>query len=389
VLAVATIAGAAHAQRFTDKLPLLSPRGDRIAFWRYTDGARLWSLMVMRADGTRVRRIASAHGPGAFGWSPDEKLIAYTDREIWVVPSSGGRARRLTHDVPDKADSLYFDHWIDNSTIGYFDTICCTDGLPEDFPAEVDVHKHPPKATAPPVDCPGDDCALAPNGRRIAWDEWNAQTQSSTVYTADADGSGRVSVGHGWYPKWSPDSTRLAYAAGDGPSTAPGAVAIAPADAPGSTVVSPTTTSIDALAFAWQPGGSVLAFVLGDQLWTVDESAPAAHPVRGARESATVGDIWSPHGRWLLLPVSPTPRSLVLDVLRPDGSDRHQVLAWRLRSDRRGNFLADAFFSLSWSAGDRSLVYYDLLPPHCVPAFAIYRAEVATGRTRRLTNVCR
>jgi Tol biopolymer transport system component len=80
-----------------------SPDGRLIAFDSDRDGQR--GIYVANRDGSHVRRVS---GPGYAGvptWSPNQEWLAYIRAEpdrpsvwnLWVQPSAGGTARRLTN----------------------------------------------------------------------------------------------------------------------------------------------------------------------------------------------------------------------------------------------------------------------------------------------------
>jgi len=90
-----------------DTGPAFSPDGERIAFSSGPDGAG--AIFVMGSTGESIKRLTDfGYDPS---WSPDGKLIVFSDRSgqdpwsrgqlgahLWVVPSSGGEIRQLTHE---------------------------------------------------------------------------------------------------------------------------------------------------------------------------------------------------------------------------------------------------------------------------------------------------
>lgn len=379
VLAVAGAASAASPRRTTDLDPQFSPQGDRIAYWHGVAGSSYSSLMTMRSDGTHARRLATGRYVGSFGWSPNGKLIAYSrNKEIYVVRTSGGRAWQVTTNANDAPDWVSFDGWDGNDVIEYSEGVCCTDGLPEEYQLTVDLRGRPPRV--PGTECPVDECEVQPHGSRLAWSD------GTTVYVSGARGEDEVALGSGCCPVWSPDGSRLTFSSGSGDARR---VAIAHADGSGVTILPPPRS----FGPEWAPDGSLLAFEADvdgvRQLWTANADGSDAHPVtHGPPVANSALPHFSAHGRWLVYGLEPAPRVLVAMVLRRDGTDGHELVRWRVRGDRYDTFYAGAF-DLSWSPGDRAVVYHDLLPPQCAPTFAVFRADVATGRALRLTNVCR
>ena len=97
-----TGAGGGHRRRLTDEgqAPAWSPDGRQIAFSSSFSsyGDHDYDIVIMKADGTGLRRlflVRPAHEPS---WSPDGRRIAFRgDGSIWVVAADGSGLRRLTH----------------------------------------------------------------------------------------------------------------------------------------------------------------------------------------------------------------------------------------------------------------------------------------------------
>jgi Tol biopolymer transport system component len=96
-----------------DARPAWSPDGERIAFWRGfghrpSQDPREADLMVMRADGTGVRKVTDHDRPIAFGdfgpqWSPNGERLVFNrlnkKRGLWAIMTiklDGTGLRRLT-----------------------------------------------------------------------------------------------------------------------------------------------------------------------------------------------------------------------------------------------------------------------------------------------------
>ena len=162
--------------RTFDYAPAWSPDGKRIAFASgrgSPDGVP--DIYVMNADGAGVRRLTRNSDIDEYpSWSPDGRRIVFSStagvafsgetRALWVINSDGSHLRRLTH-------GQHYD-------------------------------MRP---------------AWSPNGRRIAFESSRGAPRSlpRTIWVMNVDGSGarRVIRGIGEHPGWSPDGTKILYAA--------------------------------------------------------------------------------------------------------------------------------------------------------------------------------
>jgi hypothetical protein len=78
--------------------PALSPRGGRLAFEVYRDGAP--TLWIARADGSDARPVVPGGARPAF--APDGRTLAYSyGGRVWVMPASGGRGRPVSPAQPE------------------------------------------------------------------------------------------------------------------------------------------------------------------------------------------------------------------------------------------------------------------------------------------------
>lgn len=82
-----------------DSYPSLSPDGNSIAYSSDRNGKFEIYIKQLTAGGREVQLTADESENFQPAWSPDGKLIAFTSKRrggIWIVPSLGGNARQLT-----------------------------------------------------------------------------------------------------------------------------------------------------------------------------------------------------------------------------------------------------------------------------------------------------
>ncbi|PWB68844.1 MAG: hypothetical protein C3F15_15850 [Holophagae bacterium] len=92
--------------------PAISPDGTAIAFAR-TGSRGLLRIMVAPLEAPDQARALTVDGDSAFDhqqpeWSPDGRTICYRDQsDLWLIPSQGGPARRLTKDTAQDYDPAW------------------------------------------------------------------------------------------------------------------------------------------------------------------------------------------------------------------------------------------------------------------------------------------
>jgi tricorn protease len=184
--------------------PSWSADGTKIAFSLNGD---IW---IMPSSGGKARRITS--GPGIDQWpkwSPDGSQIAfYSDRsgnqDIWIVPARGGTPRQLT---THKADD-FFHNWSPDGKRLVF----CSERsgnrdlwlIPADGGDPFRLTKH--KAA-------DDDPCYSPDGKWIAFDSGRSGNQDIWVMPSTGGEARRITTNSGedQVPTWSPDGRFLAF----------------------------------------------------------------------------------------------------------------------------------------------------------------------------------
>lgn len=254
LLAIPTIALVAGASPVfgapssrSDKEPVWSPSGKRIAFVSNRGGAE--QIYVMNRDGGGLRRLTqNAGSKGNVAWSPAGNWIAYEVAPSYIqeVSSDGRRHRRLTD--------------------------CCS-GQPD----------------------------FSPSGRKIVYADIGTQT---ILYVMQADGSDANPVQLPkdgdealLAPTWSPSGRYLAFAIGSRGDAASGTLGLAIISAHGGAratlIPGHSIWSTD-----WSPNGRKLLLVENDGRIVVFDLR--TRKLRSFRQKAPWHARWSPDGRKIL-----------------------------------------------------------------------------------------
>ncbi|WP_162271396.1 PKD domain-containing protein [Luteitalea pratensis] len=199
-----TYLGTGHSFIDYAKNPTWSPDGSRIAFASPTG----ISIVNVR-DWSTVRLSVAGESPA---WSPDGSKLAFSAGELYVMNSDGSNVVQLTHGVGFLGESAWSP---DGQTIA-FD--CEIETANRDICV---IHADGTGLTRLTTDVNYDAApAFSPDGLKIAFavadpDYWpSSPSRSPTVFAMNADGTGRMPIGPGDHPAWSPDGARIAVALG-------------------------------------------------------------------------------------------------------------------------------------------------------------------------------
>ncbi len=176
--------------------------------------------------------------------------------------------------------------------------------------------------------------AWSPNGTKLALVVGGRDFQPGDVVVVDLP-SGQVhqlthNDQYAAGTSWSADGGWIAYSKG-GLSTSPGQEVdydIYAVRSDGTSEIRLTRDPADDVWPAWSPDGTRIVFERvsngpGD-LWIMNADGSDAHQLTDTAVSET-HPVWSPDGRWIAFAVTQPNSHVTIEVMRPDGSDRHTI----------------------------------------------------------------
>ena len=187
--------------------PAVAPDAARLAFTR-TGSEGFSRICVARLDDPGKVTVLTGQGSGTWdhtnpAWSPDGSMLSYQDQnDIWIVPSKGGKARRLTvDDTPDyhpawapDGKHIYFDSWREGTTALW--RICAADGKLERVTLGTGSEQHP---------------TISLDGSRLAY---ATRSEETLFILEDRQSGARFAYRPGrqaMEPRFAPDSSALAF----------------------------------------------------------------------------------------------------------------------------------------------------------------------------------
>jgi Tol biopolymer transport system component len=268
--------GSSRPLGFSYASPSWSPDGRQLVF----GSARgpVGDILIARANGKGVRRIARAPVVSQVVWSPDGRRIAYVSRgRIFVVGRDGSGSRRVATGAqvvwsPDSSQLAFDSGWAGPIRVA------AADGTSRRTVSDGRYDRAP---------------SWSPDGRRLVFSRASGPGGTESLFVVDADGRNLRGLGiQGADASWSPDGNRLAFWR----KRAEG-VALALANLDGSGFV-PITRALAAYSgrARWSPDGSKLLFApcSGTGACRVDVGDAQGHDVTILTSGAEPS--WAPDG---------------------------------------------------------------------------------------------
>jgi Tol biopolymer transport system component len=218
--------------------------------------------------------------------------------------------------------------------------------------------------------------AWSPDGTRVVGYGYSETDQSvNGLYARDADGGGNLvrltKAGDRLeHPLWySPDGKWLLFSRRLEPGVKHGApqdLFVVSADGGKATRLNPPNTSVGLYwsikPATWSPDGSRIASAVHSDdpelagIWVVDADGSNAHRITAIRTDQYTYAHWSPDGAWIAMAPA-----LIVEVVRPDGTDRHVVIGVERQDQWFGGIWSpDGTQLLSSHYGDVPFVRADL-----------------------------
>ena len=332
--------------------PRWSPDGERVSYLHTRNGEG--RVLVLPSNGGLEVQITTdpsaqpggSYAGGFYDWSPDGRSIVYLARDgkLWIVPSQGGRSRRLAMGDADRQRApawspdgrwvAYVSDTSDESVIAVAEASPTHGGSawPRRLSGKADFVQDP---------------AWSPDSRYLAWQEWdvpNMPWDGSRIVLAEvATGERRIVAGGDdvatSQPRFSPDGRSLAFL-----SDRSGWLNlwIAGADGSGARPLvdesfehGPPTWSPGTRTFAWSPDGEQIAYLRNDDgNWRVRIVDVATGATRSVDDSdgARTGIAWSSRNELVFVhSLSTAPPSLVAVNLET-GTARTLAMGYKLSS---------------------------------------------------------
>jgi len=210
-----------------DRYPAWSPDGEKIAFTSDREGN--YEIYTMTPDGKNLTNLTRHPGEdGDPSWSPDgKKIIFYSDRsqngwQLYTMDADGSRVTQLTN----FSGRNILPAWSPDGTRIAFVANRILDLGFKQIPTGWNLYLTDPTGKVPKQLTwwkGGCEPSWSPDGEKMAWVSFREVkwvpwvNEKSNVWVMNSDGSDWINLTadpdhYNYFPEWSPDGTKLAYA---------------------------------------------------------------------------------------------------------------------------------------------------------------------------------
>jgi len=248
--------------------PCFSPDGQTVVFSRSTDKGKTWDLFIVPSSGGPARRLyttalpVSANRPN---WSAKTNLIAFTGESsdgktsVWLINPDGTQARRVVSS--GLSDQVFYPHWYpDGKRLAVVDFGDGSSGVLK----QIDIKRRVATALTNREQIFSGMPSVSPDGKWIAFagqkneGQVYDQKKNSIWLISETGKLQRLEPNQGRAPVWSPDGRRIAFESDRGSPNHLYAVFVI--NRKGSALTQVTPYELDGQHPVWSPDSEFLVF---------------------------------------------------------------------------------------------------------------------------------
>jgi len=251
-----------------DLWPCFSPDGKTVVFSRSTDKGKTWDLFIVPSSGGPARRLSTTALPVSANrpnWSAKTNLIAFTGESsdgktsVWLINPDGTQARRVVSS--GLSDQVFYPHWYpDGKRLAVVDFGDGNGGVLK----QIDIKRGVATALTNRQQVLAGKPSVSPAGKWIAFagqkndGQVYDQKKNSIWLIRETGELQRLEPNQGRAPEWSPDGQRIAFESDRGSPTYLYAIFVS--NRKGSSLKQMTPYELDAQHPVWSPDSKFSVF---------------------------------------------------------------------------------------------------------------------------------